>query len=177
MVYLFNDDVLEEFAPCGDHSKSNGEKWMSTGNLQMMTAFIVKDSRYEASVAILSFTNMQSLQRTSKRLDWCKHSSMQHTRPSMSGSQQTTEPISLTLIPKKYSAIAPRSCTPTAAKIAIHQCESSNSIHSGKTSTTREFQCVQTRRPTSGTRGEARSSGTIGLRYFMSQSLGRKENA
>ena len=32
-----------------------------------MTAFIVKDGRYEASVAILSFTNMQSLQRTSKR--------------------------------------------------------------------------------------------------------------
>ena len=62
-----NDDVLEEFAPCGDHSKSNGEKRMSTGNLQMMTAFIVKDGRYEASVAILSFTNMQSLQRTSKR--------------------------------------------------------------------------------------------------------------
>jgi hypothetical protein len=40
---------------------------MSTGNLQMMTAFIIKESRYEASVVILSFTNMQSLQRTSKR--------------------------------------------------------------------------------------------------------------
>jgi hypothetical protein len=37
--------ILEEFSPCGDHSKSNGEKRMSKGNLQIMTAFIVKDSR------------------------------------------------------------------------------------------------------------------------------------
>jgi hypothetical protein len=34
----------------------------------MMIAFIMKDSRYEASVAILSFNNMQSLQRSNKRI-------------------------------------------------------------------------------------------------------------
>ena len=66
-MFLFNDDLREEFTPCGDHSKSHGEKRMSTGNLQMMTALIMMDSRYEAYVAIMLFTNMLSLRRIIKR--------------------------------------------------------------------------------------------------------------
>jgi hypothetical protein len=42
-----------------NHSKSGGKAWMGTSELQMMTALLMKDGRYEESVAILSFTDMQ----------------------------------------------------------------------------------------------------------------------
>jgi hypothetical protein len=35
---------------------------MATGELQMMTALLMKDGRYEESVAILSFIDMQLIQ-------------------------------------------------------------------------------------------------------------------
>ena len=45
-----------------NHSKSGGKTWMATGELQMMAALLMKDGRYEESVAILSFTDMQLIQ-------------------------------------------------------------------------------------------------------------------
>jgi hypothetical protein len=45
-----------------DHSKSCGKTWMATGELQMMTALLMKDGRNDKSVAILSFTDMQLIQ-------------------------------------------------------------------------------------------------------------------
>ena len=45
-----------------NHSKSGGKTWMATGELQMMTALIMKDGRYEDSVATLLFTDMQLIQ-------------------------------------------------------------------------------------------------------------------
>lgn len=44
------------------HSKSGGKTWMATGELQMMTALLMMDGRYEASAAIISFTDMQLIQ-------------------------------------------------------------------------------------------------------------------
>jgi hypothetical protein len=35
---------------------------MATGELQMMTALLMKDGRYKESVAILLFTDMQLIQ-------------------------------------------------------------------------------------------------------------------
>ena len=35
---------------------------MATGELQMMTALLMRDGRYDASVAILSFTDIQLIQ-------------------------------------------------------------------------------------------------------------------
>ncbi len=43
-------------------SKTGGKTWMTTGELQMMTAHLMKDGRYEESVAIQLFTNMQLIQ-------------------------------------------------------------------------------------------------------------------
>ncbi len=40
-------------------SKSGGTSWMATGELQMMTALIRMDGRYEASEAIVNFTDIQ----------------------------------------------------------------------------------------------------------------------
>jgi hypothetical protein len=45
-----------------DHSKSGGKTWMAKGELQMMTALLMKDGRYEESVAILLFIDMQLIQ-------------------------------------------------------------------------------------------------------------------
>ena len=45
-----------------DHSKSAGKTWMATGELQMMTALLMRDGRYDKSNAILSFTDMQLIQ-------------------------------------------------------------------------------------------------------------------
>ena len=45
-----------------DHSKSGGKTWMATGELQMMTALLMRDGRYDTSVAIMSFTDMQLIQ-------------------------------------------------------------------------------------------------------------------
>jgi hypothetical protein len=41
------------------HSKSGGTNWMVKGELQMMTALLRMDGRYELSVAMVSFTDMQ----------------------------------------------------------------------------------------------------------------------
>ena len=66
----FGDLVLpDQLRGCGevgsqerlDHSKSGGKTWMATGELQMMTALLMMDDRYEESVAILS-TSMSGLQ-------------------------------------------------------------------------------------------------------------------
>ncbi len=45
-----------------NHSKSAGKTWMATGELQMMTTLLMRDGRYDTSVAILSFTDMQLIQ-------------------------------------------------------------------------------------------------------------------
>ncbi len=45
-----------------DHSKSGSKTWMATSELQMMTALLMKDGRYEESVAVLLFTDMQLIQ-------------------------------------------------------------------------------------------------------------------
>jgi hypothetical protein len=45
-----------------NHSKSGGETWMTTGALQMMTALLMKDGRYEEFVTILSVADMQLIQ-------------------------------------------------------------------------------------------------------------------
>jgi hypothetical protein len=45
-----------------NHSKSGGKAWMATGELQMMTALLMKDGRYEESVAVLLFTDVQHIQ-------------------------------------------------------------------------------------------------------------------
>ncbi len=36
--------------------------WLATGELQMMTALLMRDGRYDTSVAILSFTDIQLIQ-------------------------------------------------------------------------------------------------------------------
>ncbi len=45
-----------------NHSKSGGKAWMTTGELQIMTAILMKDGRYEESVATLSLNDMQLIQ-------------------------------------------------------------------------------------------------------------------
>jgi hypothetical protein len=61
-----------------NHSKSGGKAWMATGELQMMTALLMKDGRYEDSVAILSFTDMQRIQGCFELLQ--KHCRQKSTR-------------------------------------------------------------------------------------------------
>jgi hypothetical protein len=51
-----------------DHSKSGGKTWMATGELQMMTSLLMRDGRYDTSVAILSLTDMQLIQGCFGRL-------------------------------------------------------------------------------------------------------------
>jgi len=41
-----------------EHGKRGGKMWMATGELQMMTALLMKDGRYEESVASLLLPNM-----------------------------------------------------------------------------------------------------------------------
>ncbi len=41
-----------------NHSKSGSKTWMATGELQIMTALLMKDGRYEESVASLLLPNM-----------------------------------------------------------------------------------------------------------------------
>ncbi len=61
-----------------DYSKSGGKTWMATCELQMMTALLMKDGRYEESVAILSLTDMQLIQGCFELLQ--KHLSAKSTR-------------------------------------------------------------------------------------------------
>ena len=44
------------------HSKSGGTTWMNSGQLQMMTALLLKDGRYDASVAVISCTDIQMIE-------------------------------------------------------------------------------------------------------------------
>jgi len=43
------------------HSKSHGTSWMTTGQIEMMAALLMKDGRYEAYASILSLTDMQKI--------------------------------------------------------------------------------------------------------------------
>ncbi|KAI2497453.1 hypothetical protein MHU86_17057 [Fragilaria crotonensis] len=73
-------DQLRGFGEMGsqerlDHSKSGGKTWMATRELQMMTSLLMRDGRYHTSVAILSFDDMQVIQRllwTSSTSSICK---------------------------------------------------------------------------------------------------------
>jgi hypothetical protein len=45
-----------------EHGKRGGKMWMATGELQMMTALLMKDGRYEESIPIMLFADMQLIQ-------------------------------------------------------------------------------------------------------------------
>jgi hypothetical protein len=70
-----------------NHSKSGGKTWMATGELQMMTALLMKDGRYEESVAVLSFTGMQLIERCLKLLQ--KHLSGKKYEKDLNDAKET----------------------------------------------------------------------------------------
>ena len=43
------------------HGSIKGKKWMSTGELEMMTALLMRDGRYDESVAIVPFSIVNAI--------------------------------------------------------------------------------------------------------------------
>ena len=43
------------------HGSMNGKKWMSTGELEMMTALLMRDGKYDDSVAVVPFSLVNAI--------------------------------------------------------------------------------------------------------------------
>ena len=43
------------------HGSMNGKKWMSTGELEMMTALLMRDGRYDDGVAVMPFSLVNAI--------------------------------------------------------------------------------------------------------------------